>query len=233
MKKSPANCVLAFGAHPDDLELGCGGTLAKLANAGYAVHGVLLTSGDAGSLDISRDKLASIREDEAQKSADVLGLKSLTFLQRADASLEALSDDLLAQTITLIRTLQPEIVFTHHAEDGHLDHQLTAQLVAKSLDVAAGPWMQESEGKPCSPNEIYAYEVWTPIADFQAVVDVTSVMETKLAALRCHASQIKDIQYDDAIEGLNRYRGVMTLNAGKYAEVFHTIKSNGALGDLS
>ena len=232
MKKSPTDCVLAFGAHPDDLELGCGGTLAKLVKAGYTVHGVLLTSGDAGSLDIPRDELATTREKEAQAGADVLGLSSLTFLGRADASLSPLEDELLAQTVTLIRDLSPEIVFTHHAEDGHLDHQLTYQLVTKALDVAAGPWLQETEGAPCSPNEIYAYEVWTPMADFQVAVDISDTMETKLKALECHASQMADVAYHDAFEGLGRYRAVMTLNGGKYAEVFHVLKGGGKLQEL-
>lgn len=197
------------------------------------MHGVLLTSGDAGSMSIPREDLALVREDEAKAAGDVLGLTSLTFLRRPDASFAAFDDAMFAQAVTLLRTLKPQIVFTHHQDDDHQDHKLLHQMVGRAVGMAGGPWLQESEGNPHHVAEVYAYEVWAPMTQFQAVVDVTATMPKKLQALQCHASQIKDIAYQDAAEGLARYRAVMGLGSGKFAEVFKILKGGKTLQELS
>ena len=76
--------VTSFGAHPDDIEIGCGGTELKLINVGYEVNHVYVTSGEAGSREIEKEKLALIREREAREAAKSLGVKKVEYLRYPD-----------------------------------------------------------------------------------------------------------------------------------------------------
>lgn len=71
------------------------------------------------------------------------------------------------------------------------------------------------------------YQIWTPIARYDSAVDITSTMRDKLRAIRCHTSQMSDLHYDRAIEGLNRYRGAFACRSG-YAEVFVNLRVTSA-----
>jgi N-acetylglucosamine malate deacetylase 1 len=90
---------------------------------------------------------------------------------------------------------------------------------------AAGPWYQESIGKPHLASTILGYEVWHPLNTFQLSVDITTTVERKLAALRCHQSQIESTHYDEAALGLARYRGVMSFSS-THAEVFEVLRTS-------
>jgi LmbE family N-acetylglucosaminyl deacetylase len=108
------------------------------------------------------------------------------------------------------------------------DHHFTWQLVIEACTKAAGPWFQDCPTPPWSTSNILAYEVWTPLQQPSYIEDITSFMNDKLTALRCHQSQLEMIQYDEAVEGLNRYRGVMS-GQGQYCEAFQVIKIGGPL----
>ena len=216
--------VLSFGAHPDDIEIGCGGTESKLISEGYQVYHVYVTSGEAGSKTLTKEKLRQIREAEALSSAKVLGVSNVKFLRIEDGFTQY-DEALRATIINLIRDIRPEKVFVHGACDLFPDHQLVHKLVMSAIMGAAGPWFQETTGEPWNVPEIYGYEVWHPMSTFQLAVDISEHLDNKISALRCFESQVTPTKYDEAFTGLARYRGVMSWS-GDYAEVFEILRSS-------
>lgn len=94
----------------------------------------------------------------------------------------------------------------------------------KALLGAAGPWYQEAAGQPWSPATVLGYEVWHPMPVYQMSVPIEATLEAKIAALRCHQSQVSEIAYDQAFEALAGYRGVMA--GGSHAEVFEVLQAS-------
>jgi LmbE family N-acetylglucosaminyl deacetylase len=223
--------VLSFGAHPDDIEIGCAGTEYQLIQAGYEVNHVYITSGEAGSQTIPKTQLAQLRENEARQSASVLGVKSVEFLRCADGLTHFTEADRV-QVINLIRRIQPEIIFVHGKCDKFPDHAIVHQLVMSAITAAAGPWFQDSEGAPWSVKQVFGFEVWHPMPSFQYASDITQALDKKLEALQCFASQVGPTRYDEAFKGLARYRGVMSW-AGEYAEVFEVLKTDLNIGQAN
>jgi len=219
--------ILVFAPHPDDDIIGCGGTLAKHVKLGNQVSVCYMTSGDAGSLDYAKKELAKVREGEAGRAAKVIGFQDLTFLRNRDGYLEFNKAN-LEKLIELIRKKRPHIIYVTHQADGHQDHRTTYQLVCESAGRAGGPWFQESKRKPWAVETILAYETSAPLSKFNYVEDISEFISKKLTALRKHETQIKDIRYDEAAEGIAKYRGAMT-GKGKYCEVFRIIKASGLL----
>jgi N-acetylglucosamine malate deacetylase 1 len=153
--------ILAFGAHPDDIELGCGGTVRKLIEKGWSAVHVCVTSGEAGSSTIDRATLAATREQEARRAAEVLGAERVHFLRAADGLTQYSRDHKIA-VINLIREVRPEILFVHASSDQFPDHKLIHELVMSAVAGAAGPWYQESIGKPHLASTILGYEDGIP-----------------------------------------------------------------------
>ena len=210
--------ILALGAHPDDVEFGCGGTLARLVEGGAVVRAVCLTSGEAGGLGVSRDALAQTRRAEARAAAACLGLREVSFLGFPDG-LTAVTREMKVELIGLIRRLRPGVVFSHARSDSVPDHQILGALVRDAVTSAGGPWFADATGEPHRVVAFYGYEVWHPIPDYQTAVDVTAWMPRKREALACHRSQLRDIDYGAAADGLARYRGALS-GVGHHAEVF-------------
>ncbi|MEN6325331.1 MAG: PIG-L family deacetylase [Syntrophomonas sp.] len=215
--------VIVFAPHPDDDLIGCGGTMAKHLQQGHKVSIVYMTSGDAGSIKYGKRKMTQIREDEAQKAADLLGISDLHFFRNPDGYLEFNRDNLI-RIVSLIREKQPDSVYIPHSRDTVRDHVTTHELVVEACRRAAGPWFQECEGEPWTVDNILAYEVWTPLQEVSCIENISQFMQVKLDALQMHRSQIEAIPYDEAIKGLNRYRGIMS-GQGDYCECFQLIKS--------
>ncbi len=213
--------ILVFAAHPDDDVIGCGGSLAKYASDS-SITVAYMTSGDAGSLAYSKEELAKIREAEARKASGVLGIKDLVFLRNPDGYLQHNQDNMV-RLINLIRQKKPNLIYTHSSSDTHSDHRITNQLVTQAVFRASGPWFQETEGKPWRTDTVLAYEIWAPLPVVHYTEDITQFIDKKLEALRQHESQIRDIRYDEWVEGLNKYRGG-TAGVGKYVEAFEVIK---------
>lgn len=213
---------LFIGAHPDDIEFGCGGTVAKLMDQGQKCVFIVATKGDQGSVKISREELAKIRKDEAIASAKYLGVKDIEFLE-LDDGLTAYSFQDKIKLIELIRKYKPYSVFTHSQFDHHPDHQIIHEMTITSIKSAAGPWFKEAKGEPHYVSNILGYEVWNPINEYQTAVDITENIDKKIAALDLHKSQIEDYPYTDAIKGLAHYRGAM-INGKGCAEVFEVLR---------
>lgn len=214
--------ILVFAPHPDDDLIGCGGSMAKHLQQGHHVSIAYLTSGEAGSLKHTKRKLMQIREEEAQKAAGLLGITDLHFFRNPDGYLEYNRENLI-KIVNLIRDIKPAYVYLPHGQDAVNDHRVTHQLVVEACNRAGGPWFQECGNQPWTVANIFGYEVWTPLQNIAYAEDISEFMEVKLDALRMHESQIESIRYDEAVQGLNRYRGAMS-GKGDYCECFQIIK---------
>lgn len=215
--------VMVFAPHPDDDIIACGGSIAKHVQKGHHVSIVYLSSGEAGSLSYVPEDLAKIREAEAARAAGLLGVADLIFLSNPDGYI-SFTRETLEIIIRLIRSKKPTKVYLPHENESVLDHQQTHRLVWEACKRAAGPWFHDCGKESWSVSSMLAYEVWTPLQNVTLAEDISDFISVKLAALREHQSQLADIAYDEAIEGLNRYRGI-TIGAGKYCECFQIIKS--------
>jgi N-acetylglucosamine malate deacetylase 1 len=216
--------VLSFGTHPDDIEIGCGGTEALLAQKGYTITHAILTSGEAGSNRTPPHKMSAIRETEAIEASKVIGACGVEFLRYPDG-LTGFTREMKIDIIRVIRRLKPHILFIHERNESSLGHRVASELVLEAVQAGSGPWFQEAGGEPWAPEIVLGYEVWHPLGRYELAVDISATLETKIKALACHRSQTTGVHYDEAIRGLARWRGVMTLS-GVDAEVFEVIRAS-------
>lgn len=173
--------VLAIGAHPDDVELGCGGTLARLAQAGRSVGILHLTRGEAGTRGTVEE-----RHQEAMRAGEALGTK-VFFLDLVDGDLRT---DTQAQDelIEVLRRTRPRLVFGPAPSDRHPDHDRAYRLVHEAC-FYAGVVGRGEGGEPHRPSATFSYMQHDPF-DPTFVVDVTSVWDRKMAALAEYKSQL-------------------------------------------
>jgi len=179
--------VLAIGSHPDDLELACGGTLAKLVKQGHKLAMADLTQGELGTRGTKE-----IRVKEAEEAAKILGAVTRRNLQIPDGDVQVTKEN-MRKVIALIRELQPKIMFIPHSIDRHPDHYHTHQL-CKEAWFYAGLMKIETklEGKvqkPFRPDNFFEFMQWY---EFQPafIVDISDTWEIKLEAIRAHSSQL-------------------------------------------
>lgn len=218
--------ILVFAPHPDDDIIGCGGSIGKHIAGGDNVSIVYLSSGEAGSLHYSKEELTIVRENEARNAARILGVSQLHFLHIPDGYIRC-TESTLIEMVNILREKRPSCIYLPHAQESVLDHRETHYLIMEACNRSAGPWFQECTGAAWTVSTILAYEIWTPLTRVSYIEDINLYMEKKLDALREHKSQLTDIPYDQAVEGFNRYRGIMS-GSGLYAECFEVIKA-GAL----
>jgi N-acetylglucosamine malate deacetylase 1 len=204
--------LLVVAPHPDDESIGCGGTLRLHVERGDRVDVVYLTSGELGLEELAPDAARKVREEEAEQAAAVLGLSGLTFLRHPDWFVDDVGEAAQRDLVRLVEEQAPDRVLYPHAGEAHPDHAAAARIVDRVAGVLGAPF------------ERAAYEVWTPMTDFDDVEDISGVFETKLAAVRTYASQLANFRYDDAVEGLNRFRGALAGHCA-YAEVFQLFYS--------
>jgi len=200
--------VVCIGAHPGDPEFGCGGTMAKYANAGHSVTFLYLTRGEAGDPSKSYAESAAIRTKEAEKACNILHAKAV-FVGQIDGN-TILSKEKNDEITKLISLENPDLVFTQWPMDSHPDHQVTGMLGLTA-------WIRSSR-----LFQLYFYEVntgsetmaFTP-TDY---VDISSVREQKKTAMYSHLSQDPDGTYKSYFKPLEEFRG---LECGvKAAEAF-------------
>ncbi len=182
--------ILAFGAHPDDIELGCGGSIALAIAQGKTVGMVDLTRGELGTRGS-----AEIRKQEAMNAAELLQVSFRKNLEFRDAFFINDEEHQLA-VIHQIRTYQPSIVLCNAIDDRHIDHGKGSQLVSDACFLAGLQKIetQDEEGKPQQPwrpQYVYHYIQWKEITpDF--VVDISAHLDTKIASIEAYSSQFFD-----------------------------------------
>jgi bacillithiol biosynthesis deacetylase BshB1 len=180
--------VLAIGAHPDDVELGCGGTVAILAAAGRRVGILHLTCGEAGTRGT-----ADQRRREAEAAADALGAAELLFLDCGDGSLRHGPDEEDA-LIGLLRRHRPEVVLAPTPSDRHPDHGRAHRLVEDACFYAglAARAVASDRGAPGEPYRPAAVHAYMQHDHFEPsfIVDVTAGWDAKQRSLDAYESQI-------------------------------------------
>ena len=200
--------IVVVAPHPDDEAIGCGGAIRLHAQRGDRVVVVFLTSGELGLKHLPRDEACRIREDEANRAAEILGVNQLHFLRRPEWFLSDCSDAVAKELSAVLASESPNKVYVPHTLESHPDHQISMPILRQAIPMSEIPL-------PLVLN----YEVMTPLSRYDEVVNTTSVMRAKRRALRCYESQLAEFHYDRAIRGLNQYRG-LTAGHCRYAEVF-------------
>jgi bacillithiol biosynthesis deacetylase BshB1 len=222
---------LAIGAHPDDVELGCGGTLAKLIFEGKSVAVVDLTRGELGTRGTDET-----RAEEAKNASEILGISHRENLGMKDGFLEN-SQDYQMQLVKIIRKYRPEILFCNAIEDRHPDHAKAAKLVSDACFIAGLKKIEtELEGNSQGvwrPKQIFHYIQWKNITpDF--VYDISAFMDKKIEACLAYKTQFYDpkskepitpIATKDFLESLTyRAQDLGRLSGVNFAEGFTTEK---------
>lgn len=181
--------ILAFGAHPDDVELGCGATIAKEISKGKKVGIVDLTRGELGTRGT-----AEIRDLEAKKSAEILGVAARENLGFADGFF--INDKAhQLKIIEMVRKYQPEVVLCNAIEDRHIDHAKGSNLVSDACYLSGliriETTHQDEVQNQWRPKQVYHYIQWKNLnPDF--VVDVSGFIDKKMEAIQAYSSQFYD-----------------------------------------
>lgn len=185
--------ALAVGAHPDDVDFGCGGTLAKWSAAGCQIHYLVITDGSKGSWNPAQDAAALIsqrEEEQRDASRAVGGSGRVTFLGQVDGEL-APSRELLGQVAYEIRRVQPQVILGHDPWKRyrlHPDHRHAGFLTTDGIVAARDPhFFPEHDVAPYRPSALLLWEADQP----DHIEDITGFEETKLRALLAHRSQLE------------------------------------------
>jgi bacillithiol biosynthesis deacetylase BshB1 len=217
--------ALAFGAHADDVELSCGGTLVKLAELGYKTGVVALTQGE-----MATRGSAEIRAREFMNAAKIMGLTAHQMLDIPDGRVEVTWENKL-KIIGVLRACKPKIVFAPYWVDRHPDHEQTSHLVRQAAYLAGLKKLETGE-PPFRPHKVIYYQTrfeFTP----SFIVDISDAHEQKMRAIRAYESQfhrpgqaesakgetlIGRPEFLDSIETRARYYGAHI--GAKYGEPF-------------
>ncbi|MHC4445757.1 MAG: PIG-L deacetylase family protein [Planctomycetota bacterium] len=193
-----ATRVLAFMAHPDDVEFTCAGTLVRLKQeAGCEIVIATATSGDVGTKSHRPEEISRIRHTEALESASLLDAK---YYAAGLMDLFVMYDDpTLRRCVEIVRKARPNVVITHPAIDYMVDHENVSRLVRMACFAAPAPNVITYDADPAGvieelPHLYYVdpadeKDIWGNPIKSQFVVDVTEAMPTKEKMLACHASQ--------------------------------------------
>ena len=193
--------VLAIGAHPDDLEYGCGGTLIRHAQRGDEVYLLVATDGAAGGD-------AGVRRKEQLEAAKILGAREVFFSGYPDTAFECHRESIM-KIEEIVRRVVPDTVYTHFGEDTHQDHRhLTRAVVPAARSVANLLFYEGLSSQQFTPT---------------AFVDIGSVIHQKLGALEAHASQVQKTNIQtmtivDIAQSAAHFRGIQ--GRVTYAEGF-------------
>jgi LmbE family N-acetylglucosaminyl deacetylase len=221
--------LLAIVAHPDDESIFCGGTLAKHSERGDAVTVGFLTDGAYGGA-TEVDDLAAIRRSEAKTATSRLGARA-TFLDFADGHLEATVDNRF-EIVEFIRSEDPDIIITHHADDLHPDHRAASRLVRDAYTLASLPRV-DTESPPCNPENVYFFGKPTSDFDPSIRIDTSDYQDTKERAIQAHSSQFEwlenhggvDAEFESLIEDVRARARVRGNECGvPFAEGFESLQ---------
>jgi LmbE family N-acetylglucosaminyl deacetylase len=200
--------ILAIGAHPDDIDFGCGATISKLASLGAKLYLAVCTDGNRGSRQtvVEKAELIKTRHQEQLNAAKIVGAEEVFFLEEEDGNL--ISDiKFKEKVVKLIRKLKPDMIFTHDPawfyhirEDGsatvnHTDHRACGEAVMDAVyplarDLQSFPDHITEGLEPHTVPELYLFNFYNPTFVF----NVTGFVDQKLQALAAHKSQIDDFE---------------------------------------
>jgi LmbE family N-acetylglucosaminyl deacetylase len=203
------NSALAIGAHPDDVEFGCGGLLAKWADSGCTVHHLICTDGSKGTWDPAADidDLIGRRQDEQREAARRIAgpmAGEVRFLGRSDGELDN-SVETRREIVRVIRELRPDVVVGHDPWKRyrlHPDHRNAGLLTCDSIVAARDPHFFTDLGlRPHRPHSLLLFEADVP----NHIEDVSAHVETKIAALLAHESQFESTMHATDAAGIDAF----------------------------
>lgn len=205
--------ILITGAHPDDPESGCGGTISKFVGLGHHVSVLYLTRGEAGIEGVPHDEAAKIRTAEALEACKVLKARPL-FFEQIDGD-TYINKEAYRKMAGVIEQEAPDLVFTHWPIDTHPDHRVNSNLVYNTWN-----WFRRDDAKAF---DLYYYEVMTgeQTQNFHPThfIDITDVTAIKKAATLKHVSQ-KAAEWFNFHEKMDEFRGFQYKWECKAAESF-------------
>lgn len=216
--------VLAIGCHPDDIEIGCAGTLAKYVKLGHEVTVCHVCNGNLGHVVIQPDELGPMRIGEAKKAGSLAGIKVRT-LDIGDLVVYDGKREHRDAVVELICEEQPDVIITHYPGDYMPDHTAVSKLVFDASFAASVAHYPATKGHPCEVTPIYYMDTLAGV-NFMPTeyVDISDFIDLKLEMLECHESQLKwmrdhdHIDFAEFVKTCARYRG---LQCGtQYAEGF-------------
>jgi LmbE family N-acetylglucosaminyl deacetylase len=229
----PNKRVMVLVAHPDDPEFFCGGTIARWAREGMEITYVICTHGEKGTQNrtLTPERLAEIRVQEQMAAAHVLGVRNVVFLNYVDGDLER-SLRLRGDMVREIRRYRPDIVITcdptvrisRGKHPNHIDHRVAGDVALDAIFPAAGmptyyPEQLVAGLEPHKVPEVYLTVTNEP----DTWVDTTGTLDLRLAALRCHASQVADFALLEERIRANVDKREPVADVPRYAEEFRRL----------
>jgi LmbE family N-acetylglucosaminyl deacetylase len=193
--------ILLISAHPDDWEIGMGGTAVKLIASGAHLISIVLTDGrrSPNPFQLNPGELAKLRKEEAIRAAGVIGVQETIFFDLEDLKSEANCATAGKKLEEVIVSSRPAEVYALHPElDRHASHRMSGKLV------------QETIARIQPECTVWAYEVWGLFARWDRFEDVSSTIAKKIQAIQEHKSQIASIPYAEGVSGLNRWRAIFS-----------------------
>ena len=217
--------VLAIGAHPDDVEIACSGTLAKCVKRGDTVIVCHVSSGNLGHVVIPPDELRVIRANEAKKAGALAGVSEVIWGGFDDLEIYENNKEARDKLVDIIKHANPDFIITHSPDDYMPDHTAVSRLVFDASFTATLPNYKSKVAEPAKLVPIYYMDTLAGV-NFNPTefVDVTDTIDLKLEMLNCHESQVvwmrdhDGIDFPDMVRTCSKYRGYQCGVA--YAEGF-------------
>ncbi|TET83944.1 MAG: PIG-L family deacetylase [Candidatus Nealsonbacteria bacterium] len=191
--------ILVFSAHPDDLDFGCAGTVARLVKQGNKIIYCIISNGEKGihKIKSSKQAIISIRKKEQKRAARIVGVKDVIFLNEKDGEVEN-TKALRRKLVSIIRKIKPDIVFSFDPANFlfdnfyryHRDHRKAAEAVFDALYPASGSeaFFQDLNRKPHTIKEVWFFATHRP----NLWINILGTIDKKIEALLSHRSQITD-----------------------------------------
>jgi LmbE family N-acetylglucosaminyl deacetylase len=197
--------ILAIGAHPDDIEFGCGGTLSKYSEKGHKVYLLVMSKGDKGGN-------PEVRQKEQENSARILRVEKLYFGNYKDTEIVQ-SQKLITEIEDFLKDIKPDFIFVHYFDDTHQDHRnLSDSTISATRYIHNVLFYEGPTTQSFTPN-VY--------------VDITSALDKKFECLEAHVSQvsktnIEGLSITEAAKSVAHFRGIQ--GRVNYAEGFNSLR---------
>ncbi len=197
--------ILAIGAHPDDIEFGCGGSLIKYADRGHHLFLLIMTEGGLGAPN-------KVRKAEQLDAQEILGIRRIFWGNYKDTYLEV-NKDVINRVENVIAEIKPDFIFCHFPDDTHQDHRHLAQVV-----ISATRYIR---------NVLFYEGPTTQNFDPQIFIDISDTLDRKIKALEAHRSQIEKTNIEnltiiELARSTANFRG--TQGRVKFAEAFRALR---------
>ncbi len=216
--------ILAIGAHPDDIEIACAGTLAKCVKRGDKVIVCHVSNGNLGHVIIPPDELAIMRKNEAKKAGSLAGIEVIC-ADFSDLDIFDNNKESRNRIVDVIKYANPDVIITHNPDDYMPDHTAVSRLVFDAAFTATLPNYKSEQPNAAKMTPIYYMDTLAGVNFVPTeFVDITEEIDLKIEMLNCHESQIvwmrdhDHIDFPDMVRTCSRYRGYQC--GAEYAEGF-------------